>query len=227
MKELFQNALSYIYKPVAILFFAIFAFISYLLLLYAAFNILYFKDDLNYFEEKLNAIPNVEVIDIYGYEDRYIESVHARVNIKDKGTILLLYVDHAQYNYPRSVRIKEVNGYKFNTYQWDNSGDFDMDYYIDIGEKDLGEVIGLTFNSVEDVINNFDSISSFVDHLKPFPELTHLETSQSDVYISKQTYAPDHFTHHGNMDELHLDVLFLENGCKNKEEFFEKLRKDY
>jgi hypothetical protein len=38
---------------------------------------------------------------------------------------------------------------------------------------------------------------------------------------------PDHFTHHGNMDELHLDVLFLENGCKNKEEFFEKLRKDY
>ena len=228
MKELFQNALSYIYKPAAILFFAIFAFISYLLLLYAAFNILYFKDDLNHFEEKLNAIPNVEVIDIYGYEDRYIESVHARVNIKDKGTILLLYVDHAQYNYPRSVRIKEVNGYKLEAYWWDNNGDFDREYKIDIGTNGyLGEVIGLTFNSVEDVINNFDSISNFVDNLKPFPELTHFETSTSDIYISKQTYAPDYFTHHGRMDNLHLDALFLENGCKNKEEFFEKLRKDY
>lgn len=228
MKELFQNALSYIYKPVAILFFAIFAFISYLLLLYAAFNILYFKDDLNYFEEKLNAIPNVEVIDIYGYVDYYIESVHARVNIKDKGTILLSYIDDDRYAYPKHVIIKEVNGYKLEAYCWDNNGDFDREYNIDIGTNGyLGEVIGLTFNSVEDVINNFDSISNFVERLKPFPELTHFETSQSDVYISKQTYVPEYFTHHGNMDELHLDVLFLENGCKNKEEFFEKLRKDY
>lgn len=228
MKELFQNALSYIYKPVAILFFAIFAFISYLLLLYAAFNILYFKDDLNYFEEKLNAIPNVEVIDIYGYVDYYIESVHARVNIKDKGTILLSYIDDDRYAYPKHVIIKEVNGYKLEAYCWDNNGDFDREYNIDIGTNGyLGEVIGLTFNSVEDVINNFDSISSFVERLKPFPELTHFETSQSDVYISKRTYVPEYFTHHGHMNKLHLDVLFLENGCKNKEEFFEKLRKDY
>ena len=228
MKESLNKILIIIVKSIWIFIVAVMAFISYFLLANAALSIIYYKDDMNHIEEKLNDIPDVEVIDIYGYMmDYYIKNVHVRVSIKDKGTILLSYVDKAQHNYPRSVRIEEVNGYKFDTYQWYNGGDFDIGSYIDIGEKDLGEVIGLTFNSVEVVINNFDSISSFVDHLKPFPELTHFKTSTSDVYISKQTYAPDWFSHYGRMDMLHLDVLFLKHGCKNKEEFFEKLRKDY
>ena len=204
------------------------AFIFYFLLADAALSIIYYKDDMNHVEKKLNAIPDVEVIDIYGYVDRYIESVHARVNIKDKGTILLSYIDDDRYAYPKHVIIEEVNGYKLEAYCWDDNGDFDREYNIDIGTNGyLGEVIGLTFNSVEDVINNFDSISNFVDRLKPFPELTHFATSTSDIYVSKQTYAPDYFTHHGRMDNLHLDALFLEHGCKNKEEFFEILKKDY
>lgn len=228
MKESLNKISNIIVKSICIFTAAVMAFIFYFLLADAALSIIYYKDDMNHVEEKLNAIPDVEVIDIYGYVDYYIESVHARVNIKDKGTILLSYIDDDRYAYPKHVIIKEVNGYKLEAYCWDNNGDFDREYKIDIGTNGyLGEVIGLTFNSVEDVINNFDSISNFVDNLKPFPELTHFETSTSDIYISKQTYAPDYFTHHGRMDNLHLDALFLEHGCKNKEEFFEKLRKDY
>lgn len=228
MKEKLTTIASIIYKFFAISLPIIFVLMFYLILINATLSIPFYNIYMNWTEEDLNAIPNVEVIEITGHEDGYIDGVSARLRIKDKGTISLSYVDFADKRYPQNVHVTEVNGYEFNTYVLNKDGKMEKDYDFNLGtERRFGKMLGLTINSVEDIVNNFDTISSFVDQLKPFPEFTRFEDSTSVFFVSKTTYAPDWFSHEGYMNMLHLDVLFHKNDCNNKEEFFEKLREDY
>jgi hypothetical protein len=115
-------------------------------------------------KNKLNNIPNVEVIDIWGHKDITLEEITARLRVCDTNEIVMANLSKDVFNYPEDVFINEINGYSFIVYQADCG-------YFNLGTKSpLHKDFGLTFYSPEDVIQNIDSIYNFVKSLKIYPE---------------------------------------------------------
>ena len=70
-------------------------------------------------KNKLNNIPNVEVIDIWGHKDITLEEITARLRVCDTNEIVMANLSKDVFNYPEDVFINEINGYSFIVYQAD------------------------------------------------------------------------------------------------------------
>ena len=64
-------------------------------------------------KNKLNNIPNVEVIDIWGHKDITLEEITARLRVCDTNEIVMANLSKDVFNYPEDVFINEINGYSF------------------------------------------------------------------------------------------------------------------
>ena len=119
---------------------------------------------------KLNRIPNVEVIDIWGNKDTALEEISARIKVNEKHEIVLHNLSKDVFKYPNIVHISELNGCHFYPYK---AGQ--IDYFLNIGtDGDISKHLGLTFHSPKDIVENIDSISNFFESLKKYPEINYI-----------------------------------------------------
>jgi len=123
--------------------------------------------EMNQIKDELNKIENVEVVNIWGHHDITLEEISARIKIKDKGEIVLLNLNKDDNRYPNKVFIREIGGYSFISF--DCLGGIGSN--INIGTKgELGHLFKIEFNTVKDVIDNYDLIFETVHTLKMSPE---------------------------------------------------------
>jgi hypothetical protein len=163
-------------------------------------------------KNKLNNIPNVEVIDIWGHKDITLEEITARLRVCDTNEIVMANLSKDVFNYPEDVFINEINGYSFIVYQADCG-------YFNLGTKSpLHKDFGLTFYSPEDVIQNIDSIYIFVKSLKVYPEIN---------YFCDTTAKTEMYLHVINEKSKDVDPLFSLFNIKEKIEFANTLEWKY
>lgn len=163
-------------------------------------------------KNKLNNIPNVEVIDIWGHEDITLEEITARLRVCDTNEIVMANLSKDVFNYPEDVFINEINGYSFIVYQADCG-------YFNLGTKSpLHKDFGLTFYSPEDVIQNIDSIYNFVKSLKVYPKIN---------YFCDTTAKTEMYLHVINEKSKDVDPLFSLFNIKEKIEFANTLEWKY
>jgi|TergutMp193P3_1026864.scaffolds.fasta_scaffold03293_6 hypothetical protein len=172
---------------------------------------IYFRE-MNQIKNELNKLENVEVINIWGHEDITLEEISARIRIEGKGEIVLydLSSSSSSLSYPNRVIIFEIGGYSFTWFSW-NGG---VGPGIDIGIRgELGHLIGKEFNTVKDVIDNYDLILEVIENLEMSPELNHIETETSEYYI---------LIH--NEKSQDRDPIFVLLGAENAFEFARTLQ---
>lgn len=163
-------------------------------------------------KNKLNNIPNVEVIDIWGHKDITLEEITARLRVCDTNEIVMANLSKDVFNYPEDVFINEINGYSFIVYQADCG-------YFNLGTKSpLHKDFGLTFYSPEDVIQNIDSIYNFVKSLKVYPKIN---------YFCDTTAKTEMYLHVINEKSKDVDPLFSLFNIKEKIEFANTLEWKY
>jgi hypothetical protein len=139
-----------------------------------------YYDELKSIKKKLNAIPNVSVVNIWGYDDITLEEVTARLQIKDKGEIVLYGLSNDVYNYPDSVIISEIGGYSFKVFY--QTGGFGFD--IDIGkEGHLGKFFPFELRNEEELIRRYDDILKIIRSWPIFPELYHLYSDGGEEFF--------------------------------------------
>jgi hypothetical protein len=164
-----------------------------LVVAYLIYDNIFYERELNQIKNDLNAIENVEVIDIWGHKDITLEEISARLRVKGKGEIVLYGLSKDAFNYPNRVPVIEIGNYSFTWFSC-NGG---IGPIIDIGIKDeLGYLFKREFKSVKDVIENYDLILETVETLKMSPELNHIETDNSESYLlieNKKTKDQDPF----------------------------------
>jgi hypothetical protein len=115
----------------------------------------------NQIRKELNELENVEVVNIWGHRDITLEEISARLRINGKGEIVLYGLSSDSFNYPNSVDIIEIGGFSFTSFSC-NGG---VGSGIDIGTKgELGHLFEMEFNSVKDVIDNYDIILETVSN---------------------------------------------------------------
>ena len=84
------------------------------------------------------------------------------------------------FNYPSRVPILEIEDYSFTSFSW-NGG---IGPSIDIGIKgELGHLFEREFNTVKDVVDNYDLIYEMVKNLKMSPEINHFKNETSEHYL--------------------------------------------
>lgn len=130
---------------------------------------------------KLNRIPNVEVIDIWGNKDTYLEEISARIKVNDKHEIVLHNLSKDVFKYPNIVYISELNGCHFYPYK---AGQIIT--FLNIGtDGDISKHLGLTFHSPKDIVENIDSISNFFESLKKYPEINYFcnTATKTEMYL--------------------------------------------
>jgi hypothetical protein len=130
---------------------------------------------------KLNRIPNVEVINIWGNEDTYLEEISALIKVNDKHEIELNYISKDVFDYPNNVYISQLNGCHFYPYKASEPW-----YKLNIGtQSDIAKLLGLTFHTPKDVIQNIDSIYNFVKILKVYPEINYFcdTVAKTEMYL--------------------------------------------
>ncbi|CAG5086792.1 hypothetical protein CRYO30217_03281 [Parvicella tangerina] len=164
--------------------------------------------ELNQIRDELNSLENIEVINIWGHEDMTLEEISVRLKVEGKGEIVLLGLSKDAFYYPISVPINEIEGYSFTTF-YCNGG---IGSSLDFGTYELGEVLNVKFNSVEDVLNNYDFIVEFIEGLEMSPSVNHFETSMSEFYLIIE-----------KKESKDLDPIHNLNGLESKSEFAESL----
>lgn len=130
---------------------------------------------------KLTRIPNVEVIDIWGNKDTYLEEISARIKVNDKHEIVLHNLSKDVFKYPNIVYISELNGCHFYPYK---AGQIIT--FLNIGtDGDISKHLGLTFHSPKDIVENIDSISNFFESLKKYPEINYIcdTATKTEMYL--------------------------------------------
>lgn len=130
---------------------------------------------------KLTRIPNVEVIDIWGNKDTYLEEISARIKVNDKHEIVLHNLSKDVFKYPNIVYISELNGCHFYPYK---AGQIIT--FLNIGtDGDISKHLGLTFHSPKDIVENIDSISNFFERLKKYPEINYIcnTATKTEMYL--------------------------------------------
>jgi hypothetical protein len=140
----------------------------------------FYKIEMNQIKKDLNKIENVEVLQIWGHEDVTLEEVSARLEIKNKGKIVLYGLSKDAFNYPQNIPITEIGGYSFTTFSC-NGG---IGSNINVGTKsEIFPLIKREFKTVKDVVGNYDYILGKIEKLKKSPEINHFETEKSEYYI--------------------------------------------
>lgn len=173
-----------------------------------------YKKNVEIIKEIFNDIQGVEIIDIYA--DIEYEMICVRLKILDKGELKFSDFVNDLSNYPDDIYVSEINGFSF-----DVSGD-DRYGSLNIGKNGLiTNKLGLTIDSFEDILENFDAISMFVENLKSFPELNYISDTNRTICVRKETYL-DFKEHRSHLDKC-IDPLLYINGCSDIEEFLNKL----
>jgi len=140
----------------------------------------FYVREMNQIKDELNKLENVEVVNIWGHEDITLEEISARLRIRGKGEIVLCNLNANDFTYPNRVPINEIGGYSFTVFYW-NGG---IGPGIDIGTNgNLGGLIGKEFNTVKDVLDNYDLIYETVKGLKMPPEINHFEAEDYEFYL--------------------------------------------
>ncbi len=183
--------------------------IGCLIIAYLIYDNVFYERELNQIKDDLNAIENVEVVDIWGHKDITLEEISARLRIRDKGEIVLYGLSNDAFNYPDRVPITEIGGHSF-TWFLCNGG---IGPGIDIGNYgELGQLINKEFMNVKDVVDNYDYILNQIKTLKYSPDINHFETERTESYILvEQEQSKDQ------------DPIFNLVGIENKFEFAETL----
>lgn len=130
---------------------------------------------------KLNRIPNVEVINIWGNEDTYLEEISALIKVNDKHEIELNYISKDVFDYPNNVYISQLNGCHFYPYKASEAWS-----QLNIGtQSDISKLLGLTFYTPKDIVENIDSISNFFENLKKYPEINYIcdTVAKTEMYL--------------------------------------------
>ena len=139
-----------------------------------------YKFEMNQIKQKLNLLDDVEVINIWGHRDITLEEISARIRIKNKGEIVLNDLNEDDNNYPISVSINEIGGYSFTWFSCNG----EIGSSINIGTSgSLGFLFETEFNTVQDIIDNYDMIYEIISNLKIAPEINHFETKISESYL--------------------------------------------
>ena len=140
----------------------------------------FYEWEMNQIKNELNKLENVEVVNIWGHKDITLEEISARLRIKEKGEIVLYDLSSVSFNYPNRVNIDEIGGYSFTRFSW-NGG---IGPGIDIGIKgELGHLFEREFNTVKDVLDNYNLIYETIKNLKMPPEINHFENETSEYYL--------------------------------------------
>mgnify|MGYP001372962846 CR=1 FL=1 len=189
---------------------SLFGFVGLILLTYIIYNNFFYNKEMNQIRDQLNELENVEVINIWGHKDITLEEITARLKIDNKGEIVLYGLSKDVFNYPKSVSVSEIGGYSFTWFSC-NGG---IGSNINIGlESEIGKKIGLQFNSVRDVVENYDKILNVIDSLKQSPNLNHFISVNSESYLLVE-----------RKNSKDQDPIFNLLGIDNKFEFAKTLK---
>jgi hypothetical protein len=145
--------------------------------------------EMNQIKAELNKMENVEVLNIWGHHDITLEEISARLKIKDKGEIVLHDLNSTDNYYPKRVHISEIGGYSFTVFHC-NGG---IGSTLDIGtEGSLIHLFKMEFNTVKDVIDNYDLILETVCTLKTTPEVNYFSWNnrwaiEEYLFVHKKT----------------------------------------
>jgi len=173
----------------------------------------YYNRELRQIENELNEIEHVEVKNIWGHEDLTLEEISARINIKDKGELVINNLSKDVYDFPNRIEISEIGGLSFTDFSCVNS--IGISSSIDIGKKsNLGKVIGKEFKTVKDVVENYDLILITLKNLKQTPELNYFEskTEEEEYLLIQKVKSKD------------KDPIFNLFGVENAFKFAKKLK---
>jgi hypothetical protein len=166
------------------------------------FPSIYYRE-MNQIKKELNELENVEVVNIWGHQDITLEEIAARLRIDGKGEIVLAGLSSDSFRYPDKVSIYEIGGYSFTWFSC-NGG---VGPGIDIGIKGgLGHLFEIEFNTVKDVIDNYDLILETIGNFSP--EGNYFATERYEEYI---------FVH--NEQSIDQDPIFVLNTAFSLQEF--------
>lgn len=176
------------------------------------YKMIFYHSEMNTIEEELNQVKDAKVTSIWGHEDITLEEVSARVNVKNKGDVVLWGLSEDVFDYPNRVVLNEIGGYIFRIYTC-KMGAMSVGYSIDIGKNSLlGNLIGMEFNSPGDVIANYDKIISVLSNLKQYPEKNHFKGNGFEQYL---------YIKHGASADT--DPVFLLSGAEDAFKFSKTL----
>jgi hypothetical protein len=197
-------------KALKIFLISIAGLIGLILLGVFVYNHFFYEREMNQIKDKLNRIENVEVVNIWGHKDITLEEITARLKIDTKGEIVLYGLSKDAFNYPKSVSVSEIGGYSFTWFSC-NGG---IGSNINIGqESEIGRRLGIQFNSVKDVVENYDKILNVIDSLKQSPDLNYFISENSESYLLVEWKS--------SKDQ---DPIFNLLGIENKFEFAKTLK---
>ena len=174
------------------------------------YNNFFYEREMNQIKDKLDRIEKVEVVNIWGHKDITLEEISARLKINSKGEIVLNGLSKDAFNYPKSVSVSEIGEYSFTCFSC-NGG---IGSNINIGqESEIGRLIGIPFNSVSDVVDNYDKILNVIDSLKQSPDLNYFASPNSESYLLIE-----------RKNSKDQDPIFNLLGIENKFEFAKTLK---
>ena len=151
-------------------------------------SVFFYEYELNQIKSDLNKIESVSVIDIWGHNDLTLENIGARIKIEGKGEMVLLDLSSDANNYPNSVIISEIGGYKFKSFScfdYENKGYHKgLGFAIDISKNsEIGKQIGIEFRNPKMVVDNYDKILKAVESLEKIPEFNYYRSKEREIYI--------------------------------------------
>lgn len=159
---------------------SIFGIVIILVIAFFVYEGFFYNREMNQIKKDLNKIENVEVLEIWGHEDVTLEEISARLKIKNKGEIVLYGLSEDAYDYPKNIPITEIGGYSFTIFSCDGGIGSD----INIGTAgEIFPLINREFNTVKDIVENYDFILQKIENLKKSPEKNHFKTNNSEYYI--------------------------------------------
>ena len=121
---------------------------------------------------QLEQIKGVVIIDMWGWDDLFIEEVAAHIIIDEQKEMILTNLSCDVFNYPSDVYLQKIGEYTFKC----SSECKDYYYSINIGQSSpLGKRLGIMFYDIEDVIANYDTILNFIKTLAVAPAVNCLD----------------------------------------------------
>lgn len=134
-------------------------------------------------KKRLQHIHNIELVNLWGHRDWRLEEISVRLKIKNKGEIVLYGISDYVYNYPNSVKIIEIGNLSFAQAR-NYNGQLSYGNCIDIGKSTyLGQRLGLIFNSIQDVIDHYDSIVNFFKTFKQYPQVNYFLENKNETFL--------------------------------------------
>ncbi len=189
--------------------------ICFVAIVIGIYNFFYYKE-LREIKSQLKEIENVEVLNVWGSDDTSLEEISARLKIKNKFEIVLVGLSKDVNQYPKSIRISEINGYSFTAYNCHKT--IGIGYSIDIGsESNIGKLIGIKMNNPKDVVENIGKIKEVIERLKKYPELNYFENKYSETYLSIRKLKKEDNDAINNLFDVEKEFNFAEKlKWKNK-----------